>query len=225
MNDSKEELLEPRDCLECSLELKKCKTCMITLCMKCKHIYKKIFKSFSNPIHNLCLECKTSPVCYDHGVCADCMDKYPYHFIIDETVAIGNSIASYNPFDIIINLNYPFNNVKEWEVDISFEKGKMIIKCGIEDNEHPSFKDRMIQLFETVFDILKEELNARNTFPVILFHCYAGVSRSSTMAILFLSKILEMTPSEIYPFVKERRKCVRPNKLFREILGLKEDLF
>ena len=53
--------------------------------------------------------------------------------MITDKVAIGSYQASYEPFDLIINLDYPENNVKFEEVEVINKENKKIIKCGYND--------------------------------------------------------------------------------------------
>ena len=56
----------------------------------------------------------------------------------------------------------------------------------------------------------------------ILFHCYAGISRSSTVAIAYLSRLVNKTTKEVYNMVKEKRPRIEPNPFFKQLLGLDE---
>jgi protein-tyrosine phosphatase len=51
-----------------------------------------------------------------------------------------------------------------------------------------------------------------------LFHCYAGVSRSSTVAIAFLASIHNTSPSTMFHFAKTRRPVINPNPGFENDL-------
>ena len=48
----------------------------------------------------------------------------------------------------------------------------------------------------------------------ILFHCYAGISRSSSLAIAFLCMAKGYTLQDSYQLVKSKRHIVNPNKGF-----------
>ena len=48
----------------------------------------------------------------------------------------------------------------------------------------------------------------------VLVHCFAGVSRSSTIVISYLMKYRKMTHLDAFHFVKARRDCVCPNPGF-----------
>ena len=57
----------------------------------------------------------------------------------------------------------------------------------------------------------------------ILFHCYAGVSRSATFAIAYLMKTNMITVDKAYELVKMKRNMINPNKGFMEALHKFED--
>ena len=52
----------------------------------------------------------------------------------------------------------------------------------------------------------------------ILFHCYAGVSRSATFAIAYLMKTNMIIVDKAYELVKMKRNMINPNKGFMEAL-------
>lgn len=130
--------------------------------------------------------------------------------------------SSYKDFDIIINLNYPENGVKLGEISIIKQSSndKTIIYCGLEDNSNPSLERYTRIMFERLLDALYNELEKKLIFPRILFHCYAGISRSAAISILFLADYLELKNEDAYALVKSKRKCILPNKLFLKILGI-----
>ncbi len=57
----------------------------------------------------------------------------------------------------------------------------------------------------------------------ILFHCYAGVSRSASLAIAYLMKTNIMTFDKAYELVKMKRNMINPNNGFMEALHKFED--
>ena len=92
-------------------EYKECKDCRRFICIECK------IK------HYLCVECKENICCYKK-ICTNC-DIHPYHMITDN-IAVGSSASDYQNFDIIVNLNYPENNVSEDDIEISKSNGKLM---------------------------------------------------------------------------------------------------
>ena len=53
----------------------------------------------------------------------------------------------------------------------------------------------------------------------ILFHCYAGVSRSATFAIAYLMITQELSVESAYNLVKSKRSRIHPNHGFIETLN------
>ncbi len=205
---------------KCKTQLVKCKRCYSNLCPNIECIPQYMFRhpSYLTPSknHEKCIECNNITCC-PSGICNDCEKNHTYDMITD-TVAIGSYQASYEPFDLIINLDYPENEVKFGEVIVINRPNKRIIKCGYDD----TIKDGGL-----TYDKVEDLLNRINEFKKemqkdikILFHCYAGVSRSSTVAIAYLSKITNKTTKEIYQFAKEKRPRINPNLTFRKMIGL-----
>jgi len=83
-------------------------------------------------------------------------------------------------------------------------------KC-IEAEDSPYFD--LAQYFDECLEFIHEHrLKGRNVFV----HCKAGVSRSATIVICYLMKILEMDFENAYKFVKMKRTCIEPNEGFLE---------
>ena len=57
----------------------------------------------------------------------------------------------------------------------------------------------------------------------VFIHCCAGVSRSSTITIVYLMKCHSMSLDVAFQFVQERRSCINPNAGFRFQLRYYED--
>jgi len=130
--------------------------------------------------------------------------------MITENIAIGDYLSYYAPFDIVINLNYPNNKAKYHDIykvkqEIN-NKTIYIFSIGIYD--HPD--ENMTSLFSILFSELKQLMKN----PKILFHCHAGISRSATVAIAYLSKTLHKNVYEMYHFVKSKRPCIELNDGF-----------
>lgn len=214
-------------CMLCDNPFYECQSCKMKICMEaeCQGIYEnRITLSTTfvrlNKHHDKCLECDKNITCNEIGVCNGCMWILPSHHFIIDRIAIGNATTSYDPFDIVLNLNFPYNNTKLGEIQVIKEYNKIIINCGIEDDYDEKREDEMRDIFFRLLDTLENEMKDISHLPNILFHCYAGISRSATIAILFLSRFLNIDPSNVYEIVKMKRKCVLPNKLFKKILKI-----
>lgn len=131
---------------------------------------------------------------------------------IDTNVAIGNYMSeeSYNLFNVVVNLNYPENKVNHHQVDVSLRSNQLFINIGIYDSENEPMGDllkKLVPYLLTVTETHQQRLR-------ILFHCHAGISRSSAVAIAYYSKLKGMMLDTTYRFMKEKRPIIRPNNGF-----------
>lgn len=233
-------------CKNCGEPTSACDSCDKNVCLKCKDIPEndpeQNKRSFPTQPHALCAECKGIPVCHINTICGLCVKDY--HFITDK-VAIGSSLTPYDQFDIVINMDCPNNGVAHGEMKYEYlshntHNNTHLIKCGIQDcslDEYEPFATKVFEEIHKTIVVLKKrgekyenykekghKYPKYRKYPKILFHCYAGVSRSVTAAIYYLSKDTEMSTKAIYHMVKEKRKVARPNPCFMKILGLEDIL-
>jgi protein-tyrosine phosphatase len=144
----------------------------------------------------------------------DNYNNYHNYDMITDNVAIGDHTSSYDPFDVIVNLNYPYNNVEHHVIKFdNYNKDKLLIRVGTDDRPD----ENMYLLLQNLLpELLKIYYHNPNT--KFLFHCYAGISRSSSVAIAFLASIHNTSPSEIFHFAKRKRPVINPNKGFENDL-------
>jgi len=195
-------------CISClaSFETKYCKDCHKYVCDICVKTNKTIM--FVLKKHYYCVECEDEICCFKK-ICGRC-DRNPFHMITDR-IAVGSCDSQYN-FDIIVNLNYPENNVKEDEIKIIKKQNQMIILVGITDTE--SKEKEVYILLKNIIPVLYENYNNSK----ILFHCFAGMSRSAMFAIGYLSYSMNITIEDAIELVKEKRKFIEVNKGFLKAL-------
>jgi len=197
----------------CQKDVQKCTNCYALICLseKCVKVYSAVAlcQVFPSKPHEACKDCKVIPTCHISGLCKSCARTHRYDMITDK-VAIGDCYSSYEPFDIIVNLDYPHNGVHKNEVRIEQEGEKLVILCGFYD--HPdAFKKKDI---ERILRLIP------NVDIPILFHCTAGISRSSTIAIMYLSRRLGISVNDAYQLAKQKRNHINPNDGFRILIGL-----
>jgi hypothetical protein len=201
---------------KCKTPLIRCHWCWLDLCPQKECISQYAIRSYVSVSpsrkHESCLECD-KVTCCPTGICDDCEQRHFYDMITDR-VAIGSYRAPYEPFDIVVNLDYPDNNVKKGQIVCSTHNNIYLIECGFADMAEGGLTRPVLD--EIMSRI--EEFGKPN--PKILFHCYAGVSRSVTVAIEYLSKKENKTPQEIYKLVQQKRPRVNPNPEFRKLIGI-----
>jgi|GEM_PF-2376423 len=111
-----------------------------------------------------------------------------------------------------------------------FEKNINSIICCTEDSKHyfsdyefhyidvPLF-DSDVKLVNAFQANLIQIIDQRMNEGAILIHCAAGMSRSASIMIIYLSnKFPNLTYDQILNFLKEKRPCVQPNNHFQEQL-------
>jgi protein-tyrosine phosphatase len=134
--------------------------------------------------------------------------------MITPTIAIGNFTSSYYPFDVIVNLNFPYNNAEHKSALIDHTKeGKTIFRIGM--NDAPD--EDMYGLLRFLIPKLVAIYQSHPTYK-FLFHCYAGISRSSTVAIAFLAVTHRLSYSHAYEIVAAKRPIIKPNVGFLNAL-------
>ena len=201
----------------CNTKLVTCECCWNKLCPSLVCIPSYMMRTVSRIIpskqHGTCTDCDTI-TCRFSGICNECEKHHTYDMVTDQ-VAIGSYQASYEPFDMVINLDYPYNKVEKNEVKHGVENTSYVIRCGYDDNYEMTLEqlEHLVQLIT--------EFEKKSGKPIkILFHCYAGVSRSVTLAIAYLVQRENKTAAEIYDRIKQVRPRVNPNTHFRKLIGL-----
>jgi predicted protein tyrosine phosphatase len=138
---------------------------------------------------------------------------------MDPTFAVGNANSSYDPFNIIVNLDYPFNGVAHHAVtsEMTSDK-KLIFRVGIYDAED----EPMLEVLQTLVPVLQTLVKYHYNAPRILFHCRAGVSRSASVALGYYGKQVNYDLTKAYSQMATRRPVIHPNPGF--IAALEEFL-
>ena len=134
---------------------------------------------------------------------------------ITPTVAIGNFESSYDPFDVIVNLNFPYNHAKHHEIDSQWdpEHHRVVYRIGI----HDSPDEDMYNLLKVMIHKLVHIQQCHPDYK-FLFHCYAGISRSSTLAIAFIAVTNNLSLTDAYQLALSRRPIIHPNEGFQKAL-------
>ena len=163
--------------------------------------------------HVKCMTC-FSICCSPIQVCRKCKNKNAYHFITP-LVAVGSKDTPYDEFDVIVNLNYPENKVPHRRVALD-NREKIIYYIGLIDN--PKEKPFISKLIPKILSELEQYSRKK-----ILFHCFAGISRSATIAIAYLKtydpKFKTKSLLSTIFYAQEKRSVILPNQGFIEALS------
>lgn len=142
---------------------------------------------------------------------ADIPRKDPNFSYMDPTFAIGNTNSSYDPFNIIINLDYPTNGVAHRSITTVYTSDKkLIFFVGIEDSPD----EPMLEVIQALIPVLNNLVKYHYNQLRILFHCTTGISRSATLALAYYGKIMNYDLTRAYSQLSARRSVLRPNPGF-----------
>ena len=150
------------------------------------------------------------------------LDQTPiiqYHWITD-TIAVGSLYSKYDSFDIIVNLAYRYDGdgFKKHEITTFEEKNKFIIKIGLHDSPDEPMDKILTKLIPVLIECIEEDPTIK-----ILFHCQAGISRSSSCAIALLAKLNGISFDKALKLAKSKRVIIQPNegfcKMIKRFLG------
>jgi len=149
-------------------------------------------------------------------------DTNPCYTWITPNMAIGSSESDYSPFDCIVNLNFQGellalgNTLRHHDIRTTIsDTQKQITQVAIYD--HPSEKECMKRALHSIIPLLVQRVRQLPNLK-ILFHCYAGVSRSGSLGVAYLA-LMESRPYDIALHrVKEMRPEVNPNAGFVEAI-------
>jgi len=122
---------------------------------------------------------------------------------ITQRIAIGDYESSYNEFDVIVNINYPYNGVEKDIIHKKTQDNKIIFLVGLHDDANEPMEECLKYLIPKLFNDYYDKK--------ILFHCYAGISRSTTCALALLYHHSKSSLLNCYCFVKAKRPRIEPN--------------
>lgn len=149
----------------------------------------------------------------------DIEPRYQSYHMITDKIAVGDYTTPYDDFDVVFNFNYPYNGASLGAIDTEIEMShgsivqKIVYRIGLLDTT--IYNDTLLRIFTNLIPYLVHSKDKR-----ILFHCYAGISRSSTAAILYLMLTTSMPLEEIYTLLQSKRSYINPNPTFRRILDI-----
>ena len=126
-------------------------------------------------------------------------------------ISIGNYTSSYDDFDVIVNLNFPYNDVTHHNIIEKDFNNKKLFMIGLLDAPD----EEMLCLLKIMMPKLLALGRKR-----ILFHCYAGISRSSTAAIMYFMMTTYLPLEAIFRLLLSKRSIIDPNPAFRHILHI-----
>lgn len=139
--------------------------------------------------------------------------------LIDEHVWLG-SIDATEDKTILEKLNIThILSIIDWELEIN-ENDRFIRKhIKVDDIESTD----LLSEFNSCYDFIAKAL-ADNSNNNVLIHCAAGVSRSATIACMWLMRRYHLSASDALKRLRSARPCVCPNPSFAAQLYLFEQM-
>lgn len=217
---------------DCKQTVYSCDGCLRVVCpnLRCTRVYMKCSDDYARN-HAVCEECNEKITCRPSQMCIDCANNHRYD-MITEHLAVGDFSSSYAPFDLIVNLDYPENDAQYHEISIRqmrrnpcvktdpITELKPVILCGFFDAINEFNMGSLRKIMMCIAEESKRIIVNKHKLPKILIHCAAGISRSSTVAIAYLSDLLCITHQEAYQLVKLKRRVIKPNEGFQRLLRI-----
>ena len=117
-------------------------------------------------------------------------------------IAVGDWTSSYQPFDFIINLNYPYHPTAEGLIERTVHGDKVIYTVGLSDSEQ-------VDLVQDLITQVQREWKKKQK-KCILFHCLNGREKSTGVMIAFLLRVFTMPLSEILDKILIKRAIRSP---------------
>ena len=139
-----------------------------------------------------------------------------YHMITDN-IAIGDLLSDYTPFDVVINLNFECNSLhfNHHDLKTSTSVNKQVTYIAIYDSPEEKAFMKMV-----LYSVIPTLIQFLRQYPLskVLFHCYAGISRSASLGIALLAHMENLSYEVAFERVKEKRGQVKPNSGFVEAI-------
>jgi len=135
-------------------------------------------------------------------------DNNDINYIIDN-IYLGNSSHSEEELKTI-GISYVFNITNN-----HYREYNRIIEL-----RYPTEDIYTQDIMETFPDIVKKIKVINDEGLNIYIHCHAGISRSSSVVILYLMTYHNYNYEDAFKFVRNKRICIQPNRSFIEQLKI-----
>lgn len=140
--------------------------------------------------------------------------------IIHNKLWVGDSRSSVdaltlkkNNISAVITVRSQLSN----HIDYYKDHGIDVLHLSLGDNPDTNIG----QFFPGVFHFI-EKYNKKG--KAVLIHCWAGISRSTTLIISYVMRKGKMNVKDAIKYVRDKRPCTEPNKGFLKQLNVYHDL-
>jgi protein-tyrosine phosphatase len=138
---------------------------------------------------------------------------------LNNLLYLGNRLeqANYANYDLVINCNYPQNGVQHGEikhVKLNNKKETIVLAVGMLDSED----ENLLKFLNPLIYHMNYYISKKKK---VLVHCYAGISRSVSVVIAFISQLQKnISRNDILRRIYTLRPIVNPNRGFRKQLEM-----
>jgi protein-tyrosine phosphatase len=117
--------------------------------------------------------------------------------------AVNTNTIKQNKIDCIVKMygNSDSNGIYKYHPGITY------LEIDAYDVPNYRISQHFVECFKFINDNIKNKKN-------VLVHCHAGISRSSTIVIMYLMVKYKITMQKAYEYVKSKRPIVQPNRGF-----------
>ena len=145
---------------------------------------------------------------------SDTIKQYP-SIIIENKLLLGDSDDAENRQTMIDYKITHILNITQL-IDNEFENDKELnikyLRFQISDSPDTNIADKFEQSIKFITDALNE--NNGNNNNIVLVHCFAGISRSSSAVISYIMKSRKIKFEDAVKFVRSQRRIIEPNAGF-----------
>ena len=128
--------------------------------------------------------------------------KHSFDWILP-TIAVGDWTSSYQPFDFIINVNYPYHPTEKGQMERTVHDGKVIYTVGLSD---PATQ---VDLVQNLLRQIKREWKIHKS-KKFLVHCFNGREKSTGILFAFLMNAFKMQLPDILDKILIKRSIREP---------------
>eukprot|EP01084_Bolivina_argentea_P106568 190672_1 len=182
-----------------------------------------IFKS----MFILCIDYETFEKTYDHLCTSNTFQHqevpaFPSIIIENKLLLSGFEAVESKHVLVKFGVTHILNMATELENCFENDKNELshlkYLQCKIKDLSLSDISSQFSKCIAFINDALNE--NNGNNNNCVLVHCFAGISRSSTIIIAYLMKSKKMSFEKAFEFTKQKRSIVSPNEGFVKQLKL-----
>jgi|WetSurMetagenome_2_1015567.scaffolds.fasta_scaffold16170_4 predicted protein tyrosine phosphatase len=146
-------------------------------------------------------------------------DAYNDADMIEERLYLGNVCAAHNHTWLKLNnITLTVSMAQEWAPSFCEEKTGLTKKVTFSLDDGEADEIAVLKALNDASDMIEQHLNGPENGNILVY-CNMGISRSSSVILMFLSrKYKSKTQHDLLQLIQSRRAVVKPHSFFRRIL-------